>query len=380
MRRVLFPVVLLLLAGCSGPTTDDAMGGMAAAKDAADAVAGDFEYLLYLGTTGTEGPLNWTKYEDAMRAAEAPGTHIAEAFDQDVDNGVEGDGALRSWLTTHFVFDSDRRLLGGLYTQTTPDAVESVYAPFRGPYSGTLALPSLQPDTGMLQLMKSQNPGSGNTTLCGLVSHRDDLHIDSTEAAQIAMGRSIMQAHVEADPAGEFTYNYFPKLDVEPGCPAELTVRSNYWTITHVDLDTYLDGGVPSMAEVVVDASTGAVLDEGVRPLYQPAPTLIEQVIHIVDPLVPGTRPSEGAVPMEVPPGATSLDVSVHRTMAPTYEREGYTRLMAPDGREWGVQPPSGLRQYSVRDPMPGTWTLEYVSYAVPSEHELLVRGVIERV
>lgn len=384
MRGVLVALIVLL-AGCSGSTHAPTMDGAEASAAAAESVQGRFEYLLYLGTTGTEGPLNWTAYEDALRSADDPGTMIADAFDQDVDNGAAGDGALGSWLTTHFVFDGERRLLGGLYTQTTPDGSSSVYAPFRGPYSGTLALPSLHPDTGteLLAWELTRNMQDGNTTLCGLTSSNHNLHLTSSDAASIAQGRAVMADHVAAEPDGEFTYYYFPELGVEPGCPAELDVRSNYWIVSHADLDVYLDGGVPTVAEVIIDAATGEVIDEGLRPVFRPAPTVVDHLITIIDPIVPLAGPSEDRVVFPVEPGAVRLDITALRTKAPQLERDGYTRLLDPDGREWGSHPNSRLlHEYAVRDPAAGDWTLEYVSFNVEpnGEHEVHVRGVVHHV
>ncbi len=382
MRGVLVALIVLL-AGCSGSAHQGTMDGAEASAAAADAVAGRFEYLLYLGTTGTEGPLNWTAYEDAMRAAADPGTMIADAFDQDVDNGDAGDGVLGSWLSTHFVFDGERRLLGGLYTQTTTEGSKSVYAPFRGPYSGTLALPSLHAGTGakLLAFEMMQN-SQGNTTLCGLTSQAD-IRIDSATAADIAMQRTVMQEHVANEPNGEFTYYYFPQLGVEANCPATLDVTSNYWIVSHADLDVYLDGGVPTVAEVIIDAATGEVIDEGLRPVFRPAPTVVDHLIAIQDPLLPAGGPSEDRVMFPVEEGAARLDVTALRTQSPQMERDGYTRLLDPNGLEWGSHPNSRLlHEYAVRDPAPGEWSLEYVSFSLEpnGQHEVHVRGVVHHV
>ncbi len=367
-------VVALTLSGCASPAISNDVGARDAATASIDAVAGQFDYLLFLGITGTEGPLNWTLYEEALSTS-VLGSSIADAFDQDADNGAAGDGRLGSWLTTHFVFDEDRQLLGGLYTQYSSSGVESVYAPFRGPYAGTPGLPALQQqDLALFSRQADEGPA-----LCGLVSSMDGWDIGSEDAAQIAAQRSLMQAHVAAYPTGEFTYYYFPKLDVEPGCPAELTTRSNYWIISHVDLDEYLEGGIPTMAEVIIDAATGEVIDESVRPLYQQAPTVYDLTIRDQDPMQPRTAPVTRNASFIVDPLVKTLDINVLRVERPDLERAASTRLLDPSGRVWDSHTfDDAEHAYRVTSPTPGRWTLEYIHKALQPNgvHEVEVHAV----
>ncbi len=366
MLRPVAVIALLLLAGCSGSTpepTSEARDAVAASRDA---VHDRFDYLLFLGVTGTEGDLDWDRYEAALMAADDPGKMIAEGFDQDVDNGAPADGRLGSWLTTHFVFDEERRLLGGLYTQYTPERIHSVYAPFRGPYAGTLALPML-----------AQTRMAEESTLCGLLSDTRSWEVDSKEAMAIARERPIMQAHMEMQPAGEFTYYYFPHLDVEPDCPVKMNTESNYWIISHTDLDEYLDGGTPTVAEVRIDAETGLVMDEQVRPIYMRPPTVFNELITYEDDLPGGTTFTNLTV--EIPPGATSFDVFAKRNARPTTELAAETRIIAPHGIEQDSQPfTGGQHGYHFEDPMPGVWTITYYHEPlVPGEHAVEIRGAI---
>ncbi len=372
-------VIALLLAGCSGPRGDDAYEAKHAATATMDAVTGQFDYLLFLGITATEGPLDWALYEDALRGASDPGSSIADTFDQDTPNGVAGDGRVGSWLSTHFVFDEDRQLLGGLYTQYSAQGVSSVYAPFRGPYAGTPGLPALQTHgIASILAMRAQDEASGSA-LCGIVSSTQPWAVDSEAAAKIAGGRPLMQAHVAAFPEGEFTYYYFPKLDVEPGCPAKLTTPSNYWVVSHVDLDDYLGGGVPTVAEVRIDAATGEVTSEAVRPLYYQAPTSFDLAITGTDPVTPRTAPTIRNASFIVDPLVQALDISVARTVSPELERSASTRLLDPSGRVWDSHVfDDDEHGYRIISPAPGRWTLEYIHQAVQPNgaHEIQIHAV----
>lgn len=386
LMKWLLVCALLVLAGCSGSSDSATSGGLQAASSSDASAQGGYDYALFLGLTGTEGDLNWTAYEDALRDGTDPGATIAEMFDQDVDNGELGDGLLGSWLTTHFIFDEEQQLLGGLYTQYRPDGESlSAFAPFRGPYAGTPELPHQTtqgtphqpaPGTphpadptgtrtawGMLQEMEQEQ------VLCGLLSSMDDMEVDSHEAARIAAERPIFQEHVADNPDGEYTYYYFPQLGVEEGCAAELTTQSNYWVVSHTDLDAFLTGESASVVEVRVDAATGEVLDETVRPLFERPPLRFEHVLTVEDPMVPQTRSHVHNITVLVTERVERLRIDVLQTERPEGVIDPSTRLRDPAGRileTRSLADPS--HTYTVRDAMPGTWKVEYVYQSLKPE------------
>lgn len=393
MRAALVIVLALpALAGCLGgdaPETSDATDAVRTSHSEADR---RYEYVLFLGVTGTEGDLDWALYEDALNGSASPGPAIAHAFDQDRPYGSFADGRLGSWLTTHFAYDEDRRLIGGLYTQILADGTrDAVFASFKGPYAGTTALPELQQAQAAFahQLAAPAPLGTldggdpEESVLCTLKTQTDDWDIDSRRAAEIAVEVPEFRTHLEKYPEGEVTYHYFPGLGVEEGCPATLGASGNHWTIYHTDLDAYLDGDVPAptAARVKIDAASGEVMDVDVGPLYIRPPLLLETVIESHDPVVPRNGPVAHNVTVPVEPGAHRLELTAYRTEWPEPLFDDETVLRMPDGRIHERTPfDQSLHRYVVDGPAAGEWSLEYRYRSMASDgaHTVEVHGLVQ--
>lgn len=378
--------LLLPLAGCLGGTDDDTSQARMAYDLSQSAVDRKYEYSLFLGVTGTEGTLDWAAYEEDLRAQGGQGARLANAFDQDVPNGRFGDGRLGAWVTTHFAYDEDERLLGGLFTQVTSDGERrGLFAPFTGPYSGTTAFVSAQrlamhqalgADT-LIALQEAQE----NPVLCALRTAVDAWDVSSADAARIALDTQAMQDHMARYPEGELTYYYFPRLTVEDGCPATLDVPSNHWIVFHTDLDTYLDPDqdMPSVAKVTIDAQSGDVRAIVTEPLALRAPHLLDTLIEAKDPLLPdGWQVESVDIPVET--GADILEIQSFRRLRPAHEVDAETLLRAPDGRPIARQSfDTPLHHYAIEDPQPGTWVFEYRHHSLTpgGEHAVELHGAV---
>ncbi len=409
----MLPLLLLpLLAGCLGHDAPDTTSA-ATAFEGSDAAARErFSYTLFLGITGTEGPLDWARYEAALASTGGPGSKLAEGFDQDVPNGALGDGKLGSWLTTHFAYDEENRLIGGYYTQTLADGTRHhVFAPFTGPYAGTTDLPDMihgrQTPTGtalMAQLApilptlaavadtvhtngrtaanEPESDTDSDPVLCALRTHTDQWNISSEDAAAIAMADPEFQQHQSNLPGGELSYYYFPSLAVEEGCPVELDVPDNFWAISYTDLDTFLDPEVasPPLYTLVIDAENGHINERRVLPLVLRPPVLIDAVLSATDPVVPATRTQTHTLPILVEEHASRLELHSYRTEHATYMLHDATRLRDPSGRIIETHGfASALHHYEITDPEPGEWRLEYryQSLTPNGQHKLEVQGAV---
>lgn len=383
VMRAWIVLLLLPLAGCLGSNTDTTVEAADAYGDVRGTVEREFDYSLFLGITGTEGPLDWAAYEDDLRAHGGQGERFADAFDQDVQNGAFGDGRLGAWVTTHFAYDEDRRLLGGLFTQVAADgAKKALFAPFTGPYAGTPAFATAEgramaPSLVDFRVAQQQS----EAVLCALITTTEDWRVSSSAAAKAALATQTMQEHMERFPGGELTYYYFPKLAVEDGCPATLETPSNYWTVLHTDLDQYLDPSqpIPTVARIRIDAENGKVVAAEVVPLAIRAPQLVDELLEITDPLLPRGYVTH-TVDVEVKQGATLLDLQAYRRAKPAHMLDEKTALRAPDGRIMqSTDFSQALHQYVVEDPDEGTWRFEYTyrSASPQGQHLVELHGAV---
>ncbi len=377
-------VLLLPLAGCFGadpPDTVEAHAAVAASQKAVDA---EFEYSLFLGVTGTEGPLDWQAYEEDLMQQGGQPARFAETFDQDMDHGRMGDGRLGAWVTTHFAYDEERRLLGGLYTQAMADgSLHRLFAAYTGPYQGTASFASLSPETAAFDetldwIQAWQREQEDAQVLCALVTHTDDWNLSSSQAAKAALATKAFGEHIKEFPEGELTYYYFPQLDVEEGCPATISTPSNHWIVFHTDLDDYLDGGaMPTVATARIDAASGEVLYVGVEPLALRVPTIIDTVIEATDGVAEGFLVHSLEIP--VYGEASRLQLQALRQTSPLLLQADETLLRDPSGVPVDrADFANALHQYLVDDPAAGTWTFEYRYQGVaPGDHVVEVRGSV---
>lgn len=367
-------LVLLLvpLAGCMG--SGDNADGLArvAYGISQDAVDDRYEYALFLGITGTEGDLDWQAYEADLMAQGGQGAKLAEVFDQDVDNGAFGDGRLGAWMTTHFAYDGERRLVGGLFSQILEDGSrKAMLAPFTGPYQGT-------PSTAQAALPLALRLQEADPILCTLLTDTQDWKLSSSQAAAIALEDPQMQAHMEAYPDGELTYFYFPRLSVDSDCPETLNATSNHWTVMHTDLDRYLAGERPTMAQIVIDAANGTVLERSTGPLFIRAPELLDETIRLQDPVIPLAQ--SHVMEAAVAEGGALLEWQVYRTSGPERAVNEQVTLRDPLGRIRDTRAfDVPLHRFVIEDPMEGTWTMEYAYQPVLplTEHVLELRGAV---
>lgn len=407
-------LMAILFAGCLGQDPPETIG----AKPAYDAAAEDadekFAYSLFLGITGTEGPLDWNRYESVLANASTTGAQLADGLNQNVPNGAFGDGKLGAWLSTHFAYDEDNYLVGSQFTQVLADGTQThVFTPFTGPYAGTTALPNMiqnqhkttqstlqfptpwaaaQPtlDAVADHLNQWQLRGTdsedeipkGETVLCALRTHTDQWSLSSADAARVALGDPVFRQHMDELKGGELSYYYFPSLAVEEACPAELDVLDNFWAISYTDLDTFLDPKVasPPLYTLIIDAETGKILEKRVLPLVLQPPTILDSEISIEDPLVPTTHKQTHFIEFQVDPNASALELRVTRPQYPTLMLNPDTRLRDPDGRiVEGRSMGQNLHLFDVDAPDPGTWKIEYRYQSLTSQgqHQLALQGIV---
>lgn len=400
MDRVAAMLLLApLLAGCLGGDEPETTGAREAFEVADAAARQRFEYTLFLGITGTEGPLDWGRYEAALNTTAGPGPSLARAFDQDSPYGEMGDGRLGSWLATHFAYDEEERLVGGLYTQVLADGSRrAALAQFSGPYAGTTALPGMlhaqdvrgaatQGSLPVLDALGRFQAEAGaraadESVLCALQTHTDGWGLSSADAAAVALADAEFRRHVEALPGGELTYYYFPGLAVDEDCPVELDVPDNFWSVSYTDLDAFLDPTTPSppLYSLRIDAADGSIGERSLSPLVLRPPTLVSHTLTATDPAVPTTDHHSRTLTIPVDAHASDLRLQVHRTDRAPQTLDDSTRLRDPLGRiidRTDFQ--SALHRYEVADPEPGDWVLEYRyrSLTPNGEHALEVHGAV---
>lgn len=381
--RALWLLLLVPLAGCLGGEPEPGGDARSAYEVSQSAVDDRYEYALFLGVTGTEGDLDWDAYEEDLRAQGGQAARLAEAFDQDVPDEAFGDGELGAWMTTHFAYDSDRRLVGGLFTQVLRDGSRNaLLAPFTGPYAGTPTAVSMGHRLAMTESLSALDQAldaqENEPVLCTLLTNVDQWKVSSKQAAAIAQDTPEVQEHMARYPAGELTYFYFPQLAVEDDCPAELDAPSNHWTVFHTDLDAYLAGELPTVAKVVIDAANGTIRETSIGPLLIRAPSLLDETIHIQDPPV-GLRQTH-TYTATVEEGATLLEWHLYRTERPARVHNDGVALIDPEGRMLDARAfDVPLQRFLIENPIPGTWRMEYdYQPLVPlGQHTLELRGAV---